>query len=1074
MALTEKFSNPTGSGAHTGASELDAWSLTEAFVNAVAGDRVNVKNDATYTLTASLSLANAGSVTSPIWFRGYTTTIGDGDQGRTNGGTGALDTTNMPTIDGGASYNLNLATNYVIWESIKTTGALAAGAVMWASGQDIVFFRSFFECTGTASIKAVFVGSNTHIIDCDATNTSSTAGMAVFISAGQCCVYHCRITHPTGIGIMLSGAGVVFPTIVGCLIYECNVGVQSQYNAGPLPFLVCNTVVDCTTAAIKSQTYNKTTPLIACDNIFTDNGYIFYDAVVNDHPVFFWRNRTRDNTSANTGIVDWPDDLNAITTDTGGPETDYTDATNDDYTLIATSPAVGVGAWGKADVGAYSNRGVTGAITAYTSKQTGNWNDPATWNEGGTPTSAHDVTIQAGHTVTLTQNEAAKSATVDATGALDISTYDLTVTGTTTITGTLTIGVSAVSGLTTGGLTANTGAVINAGNTSKINNSGDFSFPNSQILASTSILYTQTGDGGFANRYWVNAFYEITIAAGATITLSTDTYISSSSTNAVTINGVIAAGAKKLFLDGSATTFVVGASGDITGTGTLSWDGRTGITFTNNRQPAFSFTGTFTIYGAASKTHAFPSADWRFADVLINHNGGEVVPIAGDIRCNNLTITSSGANGMTITNSTNNPNWTIYGNVDLHAGTGSYTTTWTKGTGTITFAGSGTQSLSLDGQALEDVVIDASVQLLEAFTTDTLSVRSGTFDLNGQTLTTVGDATIQVGATISDLGGSNLVVGGDFLMYGDASAYITVQGASAWTLNVTGSATAIWADISYCDASSGTTLSAYTCTDSGNNTNVDFTPGEIPSIDPGVGNVRESTAYNIDGTPKVGTYHEALPAEVQLGVQYGAGGTEYTGAYDPVGSLPDAPTLASAVASSGQVVVTLTAATGESATPMYLRYRLVNGSGEWSAESEALKRTGDGGITVSGHNDYLEYEFTAYHKRGGVLGEWARPLYRTPAPAQETYIRDHAARGLLRAAQSPNVPNGMQMTFSNPGDADVVVYGVMDQGRIDLGRIGGATDTETVRITLPRQTGFPPTQFYPGATVTVDGIIYEL
>ena len=52
--------------------------------------------------------------------------------------------------------------------------------------------------------------------------------------------------------------------------------------------------------------------------------------------------RTRDNTTPRTGFGD---SLNIaeVTTDTGGPETDYVDAPNGDITLIAAAPAVDSG-----------------------------------------------------------------------------------------------------------------------------------------------------------------------------------------------------------------------------------------------------------------------------------------------------------------------------------------------------------------------------------------------------------------------------------------------------------------------------------------------------------------------------------------------------------------------------------------------------------------------------------------------------------------------------------------------------------------------------------------------------------
>ena len=56
-------------------------------------------------------------------------------------------------------------------------------------------------------------------------------------------------------------------------------------------------------------------------------------------------NRERDNTSANVGIGNWPE-INKITTDTGGDETDYFDAASGDFRLIDGSPGRNVGGFG--------------------------------------------------------------------------------------------------------------------------------------------------------------------------------------------------------------------------------------------------------------------------------------------------------------------------------------------------------------------------------------------------------------------------------------------------------------------------------------------------------------------------------------------------------------------------------------------------------------------------------------------------------------------------------------------------------------------------------------------------------
>lgn len=87
--------------------------------------------------------------------------------------------------------------------------------------------------------------------------------------------------------------------------------------------------------------------LVVADCILTDNGQALlnqYNATA-AHPILWQNNRTRDNTSPDLGFGDWPY-YSPITTDTGGPETDYKDAANGDLRLIRTSPAVSAGPLG--------------------------------------------------------------------------------------------------------------------------------------------------------------------------------------------------------------------------------------------------------------------------------------------------------------------------------------------------------------------------------------------------------------------------------------------------------------------------------------------------------------------------------------------------------------------------------------------------------------------------------------------------------------------------------------------------------------------------------------------------------
>lgn len=79
MAITERyacFDTPAG-GLNDGSSEANAWE-TPADVVFAAGERVNLKSNTRYALTASWNIATSGSATQPIYLRGYNSTIGDG------------------------------------------------------------------------------------------------------------------------------------------------------------------------------------------------------------------------------------------------------------------------------------------------------------------------------------------------------------------------------------------------------------------------------------------------------------------------------------------------------------------------------------------------------------------------------------------------------------------------------------------------------------------------------------------------------------------------------------------------------------------------------------------------------------------------------------------------------------------------------------------------------------------------------------------------------------------------------------------------------------------------------------
>lgn len=193
-------------------------------------------------------------------------------------------------------------------------------------------------------------------------------------------------------------------------------------------------------------------------------------------------------------------------------------------------------------------------------------------------------------------------------------------------------------------------------------------------------------------------------------------------------------------------------------------------------------------------------------------------------------------NTYTFDNSVNNPDIVIRGgSFSIQQSTG--TTTYTKGTGTITVdaPGNGNYYMYINGYSVEDLVwiggtTGARIHFYHSGTLDSFtSLYRGVINIgNTITLTCSGDFTVRPGCGIyssANLSGCTLNVGGDLDIRGGASYTSPWKAASTWYLNVTGSAYFEYCDIGYCDASGSTSPAdaSLSCTNSGNNTSVDFT-----------------------------------------------------------------------------------------------------------------------------------------------------------------------------------------------------------------------------------------------------------
>jgi len=348
MAITEKYVSALASG---GSGTIgDPWDLQTAYSSAVAGNRLNVKNDGVYTINSTITPTNVGSETSPIFIRGYNSTIGDGWGFRTNGG--KLDTSNMPEIkcnvSSGTMINGSSKGRWV-YESIKFTRNSGKAEEALRTTYGIIINCSFEDINAITNLYC-------HTLNCDFYLSSTSASTpAINIDSSRNTLYECRISNSNGDGITSDGVHVA---ISNCLIHDCS--GRGIYFSSPNQLYYTNvnncTIANCVGAAIEfaidSQDHR---PLVAEYNMLTGCAYPFRNLdTIRAQTVISHRNRIRCTNGNQNLNDDWYDASQDITIDSGGGDSqDYIDAANGDYRLRSNSPAVNQGSFDWNDIGAY-------------------------------------------------------------------------------------------------------------------------------------------------------------------------------------------------------------------------------------------------------------------------------------------------------------------------------------------------------------------------------------------------------------------------------------------------------------------------------------------------------------------------------------------------------------------------------------------------------------------------------------------------------------------------------------------------------------------------------------------------
>ena len=328
MAFNQKYVSVSGGGLHDGSSEANAWTFSEMLSNATAGDYANVKSGAYSSGAASLSNAGTawGSGTM-IFVAGYNTTPGDlDDQGRVEE---RLDTTNFPIITLTGQLTPN---SWSHWKNLRITGSVS-GVLFGGSAIDNATIEhcSIENTANNSAAQAVELDDDPRILNSDILCSGASHGTVCESDTdGYIQGNYFKSTDSAA-------------TVVDCRAFDFSknmvwsaggVGVDWTAMSNIGMYVKNNTVYGA------SRGFQFSAPEVYVhieNNHITDCGVKYYcDTGTAFLQTFF--ERTRDNTTAEVDIESDSINVGAVTTDTGGPSTDYVDYTNGDIRLISSAP----------------------------------------------------------------------------------------------------------------------------------------------------------------------------------------------------------------------------------------------------------------------------------------------------------------------------------------------------------------------------------------------------------------------------------------------------------------------------------------------------------------------------------------------------------------------------------------------------------------------------------------------------------------------------------------------------------------------------------------------------------------
>ena len=330
MAFTEIYVGPTGSVVNDGSSEANAMDFTNAILSmdSLPSIRLNIKVG-TYTGLNRQAILTGGANTTPIAWRGYRTTPGDGYLGRDSSGN--LITTNMPLLIYTSGQLTDVQANDLgfgqienIYFQVSKSGSVTA-PITAAASTSLINCKIENMSVGTGNLTAQ-LSSNSNMINCDISVPNAGSGAVALRMVGGRAI-GCKMSTLYGSGVAVRISGTVGGALVSdCVLFNNLIGIELVHTTGNItPSIVNNTIYNCSGAAIQtpSTVYNTNTTIV--NNHITDNGrFLNQQTLVNNCIV---GNRTRDNTNTNTNQGDYGIFL-AVTGDSGTVTSDFTKTDN--------------------------------------------------------------------------------------------------------------------------------------------------------------------------------------------------------------------------------------------------------------------------------------------------------------------------------------------------------------------------------------------------------------------------------------------------------------------------------------------------------------------------------------------------------------------------------------------------------------------------------------------------------------------------------------------------------------------------------------------------------------------------